>query len=73
MNQHELFNKQLEKASVLQRERFKLFMDQYKDIKFTDTQRRYLLWLASWDKETIKTFKEIFELFEGRGKERVND
>lgn len=64
MDQKEQFEKNLEKAPTWQRERFESLLGRYKDIKFTDIQKRYLLWLVQWDMETIETFESIFVSFE---------
>lgn len=64
MNQAELFDKKYKEASTWQKERFEKLMNKYKNIKFDDKQKRYLLWLSQWDQETIETFESIFETFE---------
>lgn len=69
MNQQDIFNQRLDAATDKQRERFEAMMEKYENIDFTDAQKRYLLWLAGTDKETVDTFESIFELFSD-GKDR---
>lgn len=64
MTEAEIFEKRWNAAPDWQCERYSNLMKNYDTIPFNQTQKRYILWLCSFDNETTDTFESIFELLE---------
>lgn len=59
----ERFNKSLTEAPEWQIKSFEKIKKRFPEYELLDwKQKRYLLWLCTWDNETIDTFDEIFSI-----------
>lgn len=54
------FDQRWEDAPDWQRENFMKFTDKIDLDDFNDNEKRYLLWLCSFDKDTLDAFSGIF-------------
>lgn len=68
MNEEILLKNRIENAPDWQIEKYKKILNQFEDIELKAKHKRYLLWLASTDNETIDTILEIVKLKEKRYK-----
>ncbi|MDD3349941.1 MAG: hypothetical protein PHC40_03680 [Eubacteriales bacterium] len=61
------FEMDFEQASSLKKERYRLLINSLGDIKLTDKEKGYILWLAGWDGETCAVFDGIFFKLQNKG------
>lgn len=55
------FEKRLADASDQQKIRYKKYLQSLENVELSDDEKRYLLWLCDFDKETFDTFNNLFK------------
>lgn len=55
------FEKRFADASDQQKVRYRKIIKSLENTELTDDEKRYLLWLCDFDKETFDTFNNLFK------------
>lgn len=61
MEENKIFEKRWLLAKNDQRERYLKLINKYPDIRWTDKEKVYLLWLCNLDIDTLDAFEGIFD------------